>query len=179
MRLVIASLIPALTLAAAALPAAAQDIGGMSLALQGGMSGYALQTPRSGAAQIQSMLGATDRRSQHQAQIARLRGDAGYLGGFSFGKPLSPSVQPGQGFGAYGDQGPPVVVNNFDGPVVLGNGNVVQQQTAISTGPIAQQQVASRAGGGGGAANVITSDGRIVQAAPGLLQSRSARRPQP
>jgi hypothetical protein len=178
MRLVIASLIPALTLAAATLPAAAQDIGGMSLALQGGMSGYALQTPRSGAAQIQSMLGATDRRSQHQAQIARLRGDAGYLGGFSFGKPLSPSVQPGQGFGAYGDQGP-VVVNNFDGPVVLGNGNVVQQQTAISTGPIAQQQVASRAGGGGGAANVITSDGRIVQAAPGLLQSRSARRPQP
>jgi hypothetical protein len=151
------------------------------------------------AADMQASLKATDRSARDQDMITRLRGDAGYLGGFSFGSPLSASVQPtqqapfdGSGYGGHqhghgGRRGPRQVVVNrvdvttFQGPVVVGNNNSVQQQTASGSGPIALQQVMSRPGasGTGGAVNTIGSNGNIIQRAPGAARSRPAHVPTP
>ena len=49
--------------------------------------------PSISASDIQASLKATDHTARHQALVARTRGDAGYLGGFSMGVPLSASVQ--------------------------------------------------------------------------------------
>ena len=60
----------------------------------------------------------------------------------------------------------PIIINN-QGPLAVtnGNGNVVQQQTATSPGPIAQQQLTGT--GPGGALNLVTGSGNIVQRVPG------------
>ena len=206
-------LIPALAvLAAIATPAGAQESGGIALALRNarGPTGLARMLPfvpfAVSAADVQASLKATDHSADHQAMIARLRGDAGYLGGFAFGRPLAASVQPiqrvpiapepdfgfadGQGYG--GDPGyadgsgrggrrrhRQIVLNQtFEGPVVIGNNNNVQQQTANGSGPIALQQVLSQSGASGtasgGAVNIAGADGRIVQQAPGAAH-RPAR----
>lgn len=114
--------------------------------------------------------------------------DAGFLGGFSFGTPRAASRQPvqvaqddgffdgGTGFGFEPgfERGSrrrgarPIIINN-QGPlaVTVGNGNLVQQQSATGPGPIAQQQVATTGGAaGGGALNLVTGGGNIVQRAP-------------
>jgi len=74
--------------------------------------------------------------NQGQQTIGRLRGDGGFLAGFAFGQPLAASRTRLPQPVAVAD---PVVVNQFDGPVAIGNGNLISQQvsnsTAISTGP--------------------------------------------
>ena len=217
-------------LAAFATPAAAQDKGGITLAPQNarGPTGLARMLPfvpfAVSAADVQASLKATDHSARHQEMVARVRGDAGYLGGFAFGRPLSASVQPiprvqlapepdfgfvdGQGYGGEyyggdpgytdgsgGRRGPRQIVLNqidvttYQGPVVIGNNNNVQQQTANGSGPIALQQVLSQAGasgtGGngradrvplslGGAVNAIDANGRIVQRAPGVARATAS-----
>jgi hypothetical protein len=122
---------------------------------------------------------AADHQAQNQDMITRLRGDPGFLSGFSFGTPLAASRQasvlPDDGGYRYrhrhGNGGGPIIINN-DGPlaVTVGNGNVVQQQSSTGSGPVAQQQVATTPSGAsrsGGAVNLVTSGGNIVQRAPG------------
>lgn len=174
-------LLPALALAALATPAMAQDTGGLELSPRVGRGPTGLARPLLNAlpsitaADIQSSLKATDRTSVHQGMVARVRGDGGYLEGFAFGQPLAPSVQrPWRGGGylgegdGYGGEGI-VVVNKFQAPVAItnGNGNVVQLQTANAGGPAAQQQVVTAGNNqhvqSGGAVNVITGDGNVVQ----------------
>jgi len=181
-------IIPALALTLLALPAAAQEMGGQQLAPQWahGPKGIARQLlsaqPSVGAADVQANSGATDRLSQHQQMIANIRGDAGYLGGFLFGTPLSASVQrpananSGPGIYVNGTYYPggrrPVIINDPGGSVAVavGNGNVIQQQQATGSGPIALQQVATLGTAAqarsGGAVNVVTGGGNIVQSAP-------------
>ncbi len=216
-------IVPALAvLAAFATPAAAQDKGGITLAPQNarGPTGLARMLPfvpfAVSAADVQASLKATDHSARHQEMVARVRGDAGYLGGFAFGRPLSASVQPvprvqlapepdfgfldgqyyggdpGYADGSGGRRGPRQIVLNqidvttYQGPVVIGDNNNVQQQTANGSGPIALQQVLSQVGasgtGGngradrtplslGGAVNAIDANGRIVQHAPAVVRS--------
>jgi hypothetical protein len=112
--------------------------------------------------------------------ITALRGDPGYLAGSAFGTPLAPSRQPPIGLpddGGFrfrrhhhGNGEGPIIINN-EGPmaITVGDGNVVQQQSAISPGPVAQQQVSTTAPGspGGGALNLVSRGGNITQRAPG------------
>ncbi len=194
-------------LAALAAPATAQESGGIALAPQiaRGPTGLArlpsFARPGVTAADVQASMTATDRSARHQDMIARLRGDAGYLGGFAFGTPLSPSVQPVQqiplaadpGFGSsdgsdnggswhgHGGRGSRQIVVNrvdvttFQGPVVVGNNNSVQQQTATGSGPIALQQVMSQPGASGtGAVNTIGPSGNVLQRAPGVARRSPA-----
>lgn len=186
-------LIPGLLLlTAAAFPAAAQESGGLGLSPEalavGGPRGLArplrITFPNIGAADLQAMPTPAERRQRHQELIARVRGDGGFLDGFSLGQPRAASRQPPP---------PPVepvlvpvfidqrtkVVNRFDAPVAVtvGSNNLVQQQGgATGSGPTAQQQVATVGGQGrrgprgtrgGGATNLVTADGNIVQSAPG------------
>ena len=189
-------LIPGLLLLASTLPAVAQDSGGLGLSPEalavGGPRGLArpmrVTFPGFTAADLQAMPTPAERRQRHQAMIARVRGDGGFLDGFSFGQPNATSRQ---------RPPPPVepvfapifvdqrtkVVNRFEAPVAVtvGDNNVVQQQGNGGSGATAQQQVATVGGTtlrggtrGGGATNMVMPDGSIVQAAPG--QSRSGRR---
>ena len=173
-------------LLALALPAAAQQSGGLRIApeAKGGPVGLARPLPVANtlitAADLQRGMSPTDRQALHQNMISRLRGDQGFLGGFSFGQPLAPSRQvqvadDGGGFdsgGAFASGGHhrhhnrPIIINN-QGPLAVtnGSGNLVQQQSAIGSGPIAQQQVVGT--GPGGALNLVTGSGNIVQRAPG------------
>jgi hypothetical protein len=88
-------------------------------------------------------------------------------GGFGFGS--DGGFGSGDGFASGGHhrrhRSRPIIINN-QGPLAVtnGNGNVVQQQTAVGSGPIAQQQVAGT--GPGGALNLVTGSGNIVQRAP-------------
>jgi hypothetical protein len=189
----IATTLLASALLALAVPAAAQQAGGLRIApeAKGGPVGLARPLPEVNtwitAADLQRGMSPTDRQALHQNMIARLRGDPGFLGGFAFGQPVSPSRQvpvaddggfgfgsdggfgSGDGFASGGHHGRhrsrPIIINN-QGPLAVtnGNGNVVQQQTAIGSGPIAQQQVAGT--GPGGALNLVTGSGNIVQRAP-------------
>ena len=168
----------------AEMPVMAQESGGVRLApgLNGGPAGLArplpfTRTPLVSARDLQGGPTPADRKAQNQNAIARLRGDPGYLAGFAGGIPLAPSRQPSQtlagegGFQADGRRGErPIIINN-EGPLALtvGNGNVIQQQSAIGSGPIAQQQVATTSNAevsGGGATNLITTGGNIVQRTP-------------
>jgi hypothetical protein len=165
-------------LLALALPASAQESGGLRIApeAKGGPVGLARPLPEVRtlitAADLQGGMTSADRQALHQDMISRLRGDPGFLAGFSFGQPLAPSRQAqsfdGGGSFASGHRhhSRPIVINN-QGPlaVTVGNGNVVQQQSAIGSGPIAQQQVAGS--GPGGALNLVTGGGNIIQRAPG------------
>jgi hypothetical protein len=178
-------------LMALSVPAMAQDSGGVRLApgLKGGPVGLAKPLPFTQtymtAHDVQNGMTAADHQAQNQNTISSLRGDAGFLAGFSMGTPLAASRQVPvatddgsfQDFGGgggghrhrHGSQ--PVIINN-QGPlaVTVGNGNVVQQQSANGSGPIAQQQVATTPAAGshgGGALNLVTGGGNIIQAAPG------------
>jgi hypothetical protein len=125
---------------------------------------------------------AADRRTQHQQMIARIRGDAGYLAGFSGGQPLAasrikPPSDPGGGY--FVDEAQPLVINNYDGPlaIAVGDGNVIQQQVAHGDGPIGQQQVATTKGeplAGGPAKNsadasALETNGVVIQSAGGAV----------
>jgi hypothetical protein len=190
-----------LALLALAEPALAQESGGLRLApgVNGGPVGLARPLPFTPppfltAHDMQNGTTAADRQAKNQSMITRLRGDAGFLGGFSMGTPLAASRQPalpvlpdqfadggfadggfanggtGRGHGHRHHGSPPVVINN-QGPLALtvGNGNVVQQQSANGPGPIAQQQIATvpGLGSGGGAVNLVTGGGNILQRSPG------------
>jgi hypothetical protein len=189
----IATTLLASTLLALAVPAAAQEVGGLRIApgAKGGPVGIARPLPEVNtwitAADLQRGMSPTERQSLHQGMISRLRGDPGFLGGFAFGQPVAPSRQvpvaddslgfvdggfvdggfiPGGGFASGGRRRErPIIINN-EGPlaVTTGNGNVVQQQSAIGSGPIAQQQLTGT--GSGGARNVVTDSGNIVQRTP-------------
>jgi hypothetical protein len=171
-------------------PAMAQESGGVRLApgSNGGPAGLARPLPFTfppflSAHDAQNGMTPADHQAQNQKMISRLRGDPGFLSGFSFGTPLAPSrqVQAGQSIpddGGYEyrrlhhGHGPgPVIINN-EGPlaVTVGDGNVVQQQSANGPGPIAQQQVATTPSGvsrSGGALNLVTGAGNIIQSSPG------------
>ena len=170
-----------LLLIATALPAMAQDAGGLRLApgLNGGPVGLArplplTRAPLVTARDLQGGMTPADRQALNQSMISRVRGDAGYLGGFAFGAARTASRQPVQDWGADAGNGrghrrpQPIVINN-NGPlaVTVGNGNLVQQQSASGPGPIAQQQVATPGGAGGGALNLVSGGGNIIQRAPG------------
>jgi hypothetical protein len=183
-------------LLALAAPAMAQESGGLHISAAAGTGphGLAQLLPQVRtlitAADVQGGMTAADRQAKNQDMITRLRGDPGFLSGFSFGQPLAASRQPqpvDSGFGFFGDhhhhhhhggggdqaivndqanvtnQAPlaqsngagtghsrraPIVINN-QGPlaVTVGNDNVVQQQTASGSGPIALQQVSNSPGG--------------------------------
>jgi hypothetical protein len=175
-----------LLLTVAALPAAAQDRGGIGLApgLQGGPRGLArpllfTRPPLLTARDLQAGPTSADRQAQHQAMITRVRGDAGLLGGFAFGTPAAAGRQGmrggdgGSGGRGHGRPGPIVINNTGPLAVTVGNDNLVQQQSANGPGPIAQQQVATLGGqvrgANGGALNLVGGSGTIVQRAPGGL----------
>ncbi len=181
--------LPALALLAAGTTALAQESGGLRLApgINGGPVGLArplpfTQPPLLTARDLQNGMTPADHQAQNQTMISRLRGDAGFLAGFSFGTPLAQSRQaavlPDDGGYSYrrhhhGRGQGPIIINN-EGPlaVTVGNGNVVQQQTANGSGPTAQQQVATQGGGsgsGGGSVaggrnvNIASESGNILQ----------------
>ena len=164
--------------------AMAQESGGLGLdpSIKDGPHGLArplqfTRPPLLTAQDLQGGMTSADHQAQNQAMIAKLRGDPGYLAGFSFGTPLASSRQVlggsnDGGYWARHPHGPRQIIINNQGPLALttGNGNVVQQQTATGSGPIAQQQVATTpapGGHGGGALNLVTGGGNIIQAAPG------------
>jgi hypothetical protein len=186
------TLLPVLALLAVSAPAIAQESGGLRLApgINGGPVGLARPMPFTfppmlSAHDAQNGMTPADHQTQNQNMISALRGDPGFLSGFSFGTPLATSRQVQQTQGGPNDGGyeyrrhhhghgnGPVIINN-QGPlaVTVGNGNVVQQSNANGSGPIAQQQVATMPGagssvGGGGNLNLVTSSGKILQRAPG------------
>jgi hypothetical protein len=174
------SLVAMLLLGAAMAPALAQDAGGVRLApgLKGGPVGLArplpfTRPPLLTAHDLQGGLTAADHQAQNQAMITRVRGDAGFLAGFAFGTPLAASRQPVQTWDGGDGRGhrrrQPIIINN-NGPlaVTVGNDNLVQQQSAAGSGPIAQQQVANVGGhaASGGALNLVSGGGNIIQRAP-------------
>nr|WP_294501114.1 hypothetical protein [uncultured Rhodopila sp.] len=165
----------------------AQETGGLGLdpSIKDGPHGLArpmafFRNPYMTARDVQGGMTAADHQAQDQAMITKLRGDPGYLAGFSMGTPLAASRQPVAALpddGGYryrrqhGHGNGPIIINNA-GPlaVTVGNGNVVQQQSATGSGPIAQQQVATtpaRGASGGGALNLVSGAGNIIQRAPG------------
>jgi hypothetical protein len=176
-------ILPILALLTSAIPAAAQESGGVRLApgIKGGPVGLArplpfTRPPLLTAHDLQNGMTSADHQAQDQDMISRLRGDPGFLSGFSFGTPLAASRQQVPDDGGYryrrrhGHGQGPIVINN-QGPlaVTVGNGNVVQQQSATGSGPIAQQQVSTTPIGGssgGGASNVVMGSGNISQRAP-------------
>src|SRR5690348_11967219 len=132
----------AAALLALALPAAAQEAGGLRIspAAKGGPVGLARPLPGAQAlitaADLQGAMAPADRQALHQNMITRLRGDPGFLSGFSFGQPLAASRQPVPSFDDAGGfatsaghrhhhRSPPIVINN-QGPlaVTVGNGNL-------------------------------------------------------
>ncbi|CAH2602426.1 conserved exported protein of unknown function [Rhodovastum atsumiense] len=148
---------------AMALPAAAQETGGLSLGRSLPFSPMTIT-----ARDVQQAHAATLRGQRHQGMITRVRGDAGYLAGFSFGVPLAASVQPrgGDGGVAFGRPRPRIVVNRFEGPVAIteGSGNVIQLQQGISgSGPVALQQVTNGQPTPGSIVNVVDPSGNVVQ----------------
>jgi hypothetical protein len=166
----------------ASLPAVAQDTGGVSLApgLKGGPVGLARPLPYTRpplvtAHELQGGLTPADHQAINQNSITGMRGDPGFLSGFALGTPLAASRQPVPDSAEYRrrhSHAPRQVIINNQGPlaVTVGNGNVVQQQSATGSGPIAQQQVAttpSAGPSGGGATNLVTGAGNIIQHAPG------------
>jgi hypothetical protein len=183
-------LLPVIALLALGGQVMAQESGGVRLApgANNGPVGLARPMPFTfppmlSAHDAQNGMTPADHQTQNQNMISRLRGDPGFLSGFSFGTPLaasrqvqsSPSIPDDGGYEYrrrhHGHGQGPVIINN-EGPlaVTVGNGNVVQQQNANGPGPIAQQQVATTPSGvsrSGGAVNLVTGTGNIIQRAPG------------
>ena len=198
-------LIPGLMMLAIALPAVAQDSGGLGLSPEalaaGGPRGLArpmrITFPSIGAADLQATPTAEERRQRHQSMIGRLRGDGGFLDGFSFGQPRAASRQPPPPpvepvlvpviidqrtriVNRYEDQRSRVV-NRFEAPVTIGDNNVVLQQNGGSgRGSVAQQQVVTIGGAApGSATNVVSggSGGQQVAAGPGRGTGERASQP--
>jgi hypothetical protein len=190
------ALMAALALTALSLPAMAQDTGGVRMApgVGAGPVGLAKPLPFTQtfitARDVQNGMTGADHQAQNQNMISRLRGDPGFLSGFSMGTPLAASRQPvqvgnddggfsdfsfggGGGGGHHRHRSSPIIINN-QGPLAVtnGNGNVVQQQSAITSGPVGQQQVATVPGAGsagatgGGALNIVGASGNILQRSP-------------
>jgi hypothetical protein len=172
-----------LALLAAGGPVLAQERGGLALdpAIGDGPKGLAqplpfTRNPYLTARDLQGSTAAADHQAKNQAMITKLRGDPGYLAGFSFGTPLAASRQQiGGGFpddGGYrfrrnhGYGEGLIIINEGNGPITVGNDNVVQQQTAITPGPVAQQQISTMGSSGGGALNAVGRSGNIVQRSP-------------
>ena len=198
------ALIPSLFLVATvAMPAAAQESGGLGLSSEalsnGGPRGLARPLPFTfpsiTAADLQAMPTAAERRQRNQSMIARVRGDGGFLDGFGFGRPNAASRQrpqpaPEPVFSPILIDQRTKVVNRFEAPVAVtvGDGNVVQLQGANGNGdgPVAQQQVATVGGktvrgpgrvAGGGATNLVTPDGNIIQNAAPRAERMRAKTP--
>lgn len=177
--------IAGLAFVAFAAPALAQESGGLGLdpSIKDGPHGLARplqfsRPPLITAHDLQNGMTAADHQAQDQNAITQLRGDAGFLAGFSMGTPQAASRQtqtlPYDGGYWYrhshGRSQGPTIINN-QGPLALtiGNGNVVQQQSATGSGPIAQQQVATTPAAGSrsaGALNLVSGSGNIIQRAP-------------
>jgi hypothetical protein len=169
-----------LALMALHVPAMAQDAGGVPLKsnVAGGVINIARPLPSTRtfltAHDVQNGMTAADHQAADQNAITALRGDPGFLSGFSFGSPLAASLQPVQNDGGYWRRhhrgqghGPTIINNNGPLAVTVGNNNLVQQQSANGPGPIGQQQVATAPGGrSGGALNLVTGSGNIIQRAP-------------
>ncbi len=175
-------LLPMLALLTVSVSAMAQESGGLRLGpgINGGPVGLARPLPFTRppfltARDVQGGMTPADHQAQNQAMISKLRGDAGFLAGFSLGTPLAasrqtPALPDDAGYSyrrhhRHGDG--PIIINN-DGPlaVTVGNGNVVQQQSAMGGGPAAQQQVVTMPGvqsGPGGVLNLVSSSGNIIQ----------------
>ena len=159
-------------------PTFAQDSGGVRLSPNAGRGPTGLAQPLPvtwrplvTASDLQAGPTAADRQARHQGMISKLRGDAGFLGGFSFGTPLAASRQPIPADGGFGFESAPIVINNGPVAITVGNDNVIQQQTADGSGPVAQQQVAnvnSKTKASKGAVNLVAGDGTILQQAPGV-----------
>ena len=173
------SILSALMLTALAVPAMAQQRGGLQIspAIPGGPVGLAqpllsAPMPFVTAQQLQNGMTASDHQAKNQSMITALRGDPGFLSGFQFGTPLAASRQVAQSQALPNDGGysyrrrhggrgnGPIIINN-EGPlaVTVGNGNLVQQQSSQgSAGPVAQQQVVNLPGSAAGpAVNVAGS----------------------
>ena len=89
-------ILPILALLTSAIPAAAQELGGVRLApgIKGGPVGLArplpfTRPPLLTAHDLQNGMTSADHQAQDQDMISRLRGDPGFLSGFSFGTPLA------------------------------------------------------------------------------------------
>jgi hypothetical protein len=163
----------------------AQERGGLGLdpAIGDGPKGLAqplpfFRNPYVTARDLQGSTAAADHQAKNQAMITKLRGDPGFLSGFQFGTPLAASRQQVDASGLPDDGGfrfrrrhghgqGLVIINEGNGPITVGNDNVVQQQTAITSGPVAQQQVSTMGSSGGGALNRVGGSGNIVQRSPG------------
>ena len=92
------ALLPILAVMALSVPAMAQDSGGVSLApgVHGGPKGLArllpfVPQPFVTAHDLQNGMTAADHQAANQNAITQLRGDPGFLSGFSMGTPLAAS----------------------------------------------------------------------------------------
>ena len=135
--------------------AAAQDAGGIGFA-PGGPSAanmaqafaqpprlpvFANAAPRGAPPGMMVTNPTVSRKSMHQQAITKIRGDAGFLGGFNKGQALAPSRQPPPP--AF-DFAPPVfidapfIVNNFNSALnfAFGDGNVSQQGVKTGGEPV-------------------------------------------
>jgi hypothetical protein len=161
-----------------------QETGGLGLdpGIKDGPHGLArpmqyTRNPYMTARDVQGGMTAADHQAQDQSMITALRGDPGFLAGFSMGTPLAASRQqaalPSDGGYRYrrmhhGQGDGPIIINKGGSlAVTVGNGNLVQQSSATGSGPIAQQQVATVPGLRSGAQNLVSGAGNIVQRAPG------------
>ena len=129
-----------LALALLAGTAMAQEAGGIAVApaatarLSGLAQFPAYVAPGARAADIQGSVAPDERTFGHRGMIAKVRGDGGYLDGFAMGQPMAASRQPLQ----------PLVPNfnfvqNYNGPITTGSGNITNYLVANGRGPIAQQ----------------------------------------
>jgi hypothetical protein len=180
------ALLAVVAVAAFGAPAMAQESGGLRLAPNVGAGPVGLARPLPFTRQpfltahdLQNGMTAADHQAADQNAITQLRGDPGFLAGFLSGTPLAASRQPqpaGYDGGTWyhqhhhGHGSGPTIINN-SGPlaVTVGNGNVIQQQSANGSGPIALQQVATTPAAGshgGGASNNVLGSGNIIQRAP-------------
>jgi hypothetical protein len=79
--------------------------------------------------------------------VSRLRGNPGFLSGFSLAHHLPPvamcPTMEGRRYRRLHGQGPIVINDQGSLAVTVGNGNVVQQQSTTGSGPVAQQQVST------------------------------------
>lgn len=102
------------------------------------------------------------RQATHQQAIAKIRGDAGFLGGFNKGQALAGSRQPPPEpiVPNFTFIDAPFIVNNFDSSLALsfGDSNVTEQYVI--------QGADGSAGGGGGGGNVAGGNVAEQAAAP-------------
>ncbi|HLO78118.1 MAG TPA: hypothetical protein VK196_16815 [Magnetospirillum sp.] len=151
--------------------AAAQQVGGSSVAGPGMgplplqpepiMAGPLHQTP----ADVKAANPARTRQARHQAAIAAIRGDAGYLGGFFHGQPLAPSRQPPPDFAMPNFLTvieAPFIQNNYGSPVSVATDgpatiNAEHSPVAVNSGPGKLEQKVNSA------VNIATGTGNVAR----------------